>query len=62
MLKDYLFTDLHTDEDFFVETTDEAHAWVILNQEFGERYVQKYLEFVEVCTVEQAETMGLDTF
>ena len=62
MLKDYLFTDLQTGEEFFVETIDEAHAWIILNQEFGERYVQKYLELGGVYSVEEAEALGLDTF
>lgn len=62
MLRDYLFTDNNTGEQFFVETTSEAHAWIIVNEEFGEEYVKENLEFGGVFSIAEAILMGLDTF
>lgn len=62
MLKDYLFTDNLTGEQFFVETTDEAHAWNIVSEEFGNQYAFDNLELECAVSPEIAEIMGLDTF
>lgn len=56
---DFMFTDIESGEDFFVECDNLFEAWRTVHDNFGTgarvRYIGRY-------SVEDAEAMGLDTY
>lgn len=56
---DFLFEDVETGEQFFVETTSLAEAKVILEMSGFEKNQYEYLD---KYTIEEAEMMGFDTY
>ncbi len=57
-LKDYLFIDNGTGEQFFVEHTCLEFAWEVALDNFN----TEDLEYLGEYTVEEAEILGFDTF
>lgn len=56
---DFLFEDVETGEQFFVETTNLSQAEVILQMSGFEK--EQY-EFLGKYTVEEADILGYDTY
>jgi hypothetical protein len=59
-MRDYLFIDNESGEQFFVECESLAEAWEIARDEWGEE--TDGLEYLGKYTVEEAEILGYDTF
>jgi len=57
-MKDYLFIDQDTGEEFFVECKTLDEAWEIVEQYFDIDFV----DFIDEYTVEEAEILGYDTY
>lgn len=58
-LRDYLFIDNESGEQFFVECRTLAGAWIIVWENFGD---DADVEYIDEYSVEEAEIIGLDTF
>lgn len=59
-LRDYLFIDNESGEQFFVECGSLHEAWEIAHDEWGEE--TDALEYIGEYSVEEAEILGYDTF
>ena len=59
-MKDYLFIDNESGEQFFVECESLAEAWGIARDEWGKETDD--LEYLGEYTIEEAEILGYDTF
>ena len=59
VLKDYLFIDNDSGEEFFVETFSKREAEKIVEENFGE---DADIEYIGVYSVEEAEILGYDTY
>lgn len=57
-LKDYLFTDEESGEEFFVECESLDKAWEIVREYFEEDYVN----YLATYSPEEADILGLDTY
>ena len=58
-MRDYLFIDNESGEQFFVECESLTEAWDVVNREFGP---ENECEYIDEYTVEEAEILGYDTF
>lgn len=58
-MRDFMFYDNESGEEFFVECASLDEAWNILNDDFGDTAT---IEFVAIYTVAEAEMIGLDTY
>lgn len=58
-LRDYLFIDNESGEQFFVECHTLAEAWITVWENFGD---DADVEYIDEYTVEEAEILGYDTF
>ena len=58
-LRDYLFIDNESGEQFFVECRTLAEAWITVWENFGD---DADVEYIDEYTVEEAEILGYDTF
>lgn len=56
MIYDYLFKDMETGEDFFVETDSKEEALRVANTYFEEP------RLLMICTPEDADILGYDTY
>lgn len=59
MVRDYLFIDNETGEEFFVECESKQEAWDIVHENWGQN---SDIEFCGVYSVEEAEILGYDTY
>ena len=59
-MKDYLFLDNESGEQFFVECESLDEAWEIARDNWGEETDD--LEYLGEYSVEEAEILGYDTF
>lgn len=57
-LRDYLFIDNESGEQFFVECRTLAGAWTTVWENFGD---DADVEYIDEYSVEEAEIIGLDT-
>ena len=60
-MKDYLFCNNVTDENFFVECENFKKAWEIVKENFGED-CHDFIDYCGWCTVEEADILGYDTY
>lgn len=58
-MRDYLFIDNVSGEEFFVECESLTEAWDVVNREFGP---ENECEYIDEYTVEEAEILGYDTY
>ena len=58
-LRDYLFIDNESGEQFFVECRTLARAWITVRENFGD---DANVEYIDEYSVEEAEILGYDTF
>lgn len=58
-MKDYLFIDNETGEEFFVECASKHEAWEIIWQNWGQN---SDIDFCGVYSVEEADILGYDTY
>lgn len=58
-MRDYLFIDNESGEEFFVECHTLAEAWTIVGENFGD---DADVEYIDEYTVEEAEILGYDTY
>lgn len=56
MIYDYLFKDMETGEDFFVETDSKEEATKVANTYFKEP------RLLMICNPEEADILGYDTY
>ena len=56
MINDYLFKDMETGEEFFVETSSKVEAMETAKQYF------EVPRLIMVCTPEDADILGYDTY
>ena len=59
-MRDYLFIDNESGEQFFVECKSLAEAWEIARDNWGDETDD--LEYLGEYSVEEAEILGYDTF
>ena len=59
-MRDYLFIDNESGEQFFVECETLDEAWEIARDNWGEETDD--LEYLGEYTIEEAEILGYDTF
>ncbi len=59
-MRDYLFIDNESGEQFFVECESLTEAWEIARDNWGEETDD--LEYLGEYSVEEAEILGYDTF
>ena len=58
-MRDFLFEDNDTGEQFFVECFSLNEAWKIVLENFGE---DADIDFIDAYTPEEAEILGYDTY
>ena len=58
-MKNYLFIDNESGEQFFVECETLTEAWDIVRENFGE---DSDIGYIEVYSVEEADILGYDTY
>ena len=60
MIRDYLFIDNRSGEEFFVECETKKEAWRIAYDAFGGSLAD--LDFIDVYSPEEADLLGYDTY
>ena len=58
-MRDYLFIDNDSGEQFFVECFSEREAWSIIKENFDDA---ASIEYIDEYSVEEAEILGYDTY
>jgi hypothetical protein len=58
-MRDYLFIDNESGEQFFVECGSLSEAWITVRENFGD---DADVEYIDEYSVEEAEILGYDTY
>ena len=58
-MKDFLFIDNESGEQFFVECNTLKEAWGIIHETFEDEIL---IEYIDEYSVEEAEILGYDTY